>query len=184
MDFILDAQLFQWLYGWLHQPPWISMMSRLTHLGDYQVVMSLAYVGFLVSAAGWLKAGRKTALPLAPWLGIPAAVSVAGWLKVVVARPRPLEAIALFGAASSELRRSFPSGHATLIFALAAIFALRWPRWQVVWWVLAFGVAVSRVALGVHWPSDVIAGALISCGMVSSLSWIEQRLRVIGRSTR
>jgi membrane-associated phospholipid phosphatase len=58
---------------------------------------------------------------------------------------------------------SFPSGHATNAFAAATAIAAHYDHWIVptVVYTLASGVAASRINDHVHWPSDVIAGALI-----------------------
>lgn len=57
--------------------------------------------------------------------------------------------------------QSFPSGHSTTAFALAAVVAFLWPR--AFWPALIFAVlvAVSRVVLGAHYPTDVTAGAIL-----------------------
>jgi len=56
---------------------------------------------------------------------------------------------------------SFPSGHATTAFAAAAFLALWQPRWSGPLLGLALLVAATRVLLGSHFPSDVLAGALL-----------------------
>lgn len=94
--------------------------------------------------------------------------------KRVVRRPRPFDAVpgvtSRSRGVSARLERedvhSFPSGHAALAFALATAGALEAPRWYVaapgmVW---AATVSVSRVWMGVHYPSDVLAGALLGAG--------------------
>jgi undecaprenyl-diphosphatase len=57
--------------------------------------------------------------------------------------------------------QSFPSGHATTAFALAACIGFLSARWF--WPAIAFAlvIGVSRVALGAHYPSDVLAGAIL-----------------------
>ncbi len=53
---------------------------------------------------------------------------------------------------------SFPSGHATTAGALAMALALLFPRFRVFFWLAGAWIAVSRPALGLHFPSDVLAG--------------------------
>ncbi len=144
------------------------------------MVLALAAGG--LAQAAWLLArarrssgeGKEGVPLLAPWLGIWIAAGMAGWLKGLLNRPRPFEVIGGMGTASLEKGLSFPSGHATLAFALAAAVGLRWPRWRAVSFGLAAAVALSRVALGLHWPSDLLAGALLGWGVVSGVAWVER----------
>lgn len=172
MNPILDVRLFHWISAWLRQSPWDSVMSWVTHLGDSKVVLSLALLGLLESA---LKRARGAKAPLIPWLGIPAAAAVAQALKEWVGRARPVEVLPGIGLFAEAAGRSFPSGHATLAFALATVSALRWPRMQGLAWGLAALVAISRVALGLHWPSDVVAGAAIGVVTVALFRGVEER---------
>ena len=69
--------------------------------------------------------------------------------------------------APGEAHLSFPSGHTGLSAALVTSWSLSYPRWYVIgpgalW---ATGVALSRVYLGVHYPSDVLAGAVLGIGL-------------------
>lgn len=204
MIFILDAQLFHWLYGWLHRPPWAQVMSGVTHLGDFKVVLILGALGVSESLWASIRRGRirgseggsgQRAL-LLPWLGIGVAVAITHWLKQQVGRPRPVEIYPVLAALPGELGRSsfdalrtsvlsgvdgrsFPSGHATAAFALATAFSLRWPRARGVWFGMAALVALSRVALGLHWPTDTIAGAMIGIGTVFCLAWVERFIKEV-----
>ncbi|MGA9323189.1 MAG: phosphatase PAP2 family protein [Xanthobacteraceae bacterium] len=62
---------------------------------------------------------------------------------------------------------SLPSGHAVTATAAAFAIGAIWPRWRAVMWLYAAIIMFARVALNVHHPSDVIAGALV--GVVGAL---------------
>lgn len=102
-------------------------------------------------------------------------------LKLLFARPRP----ALdWSAATLPASFSFPSGHAMATATLATVLTvLAWRsrlRWPVVLaaWGFALSVAASRVLLGVHFPSDVVAGAAVGVAWASAAWWSIARGRV------
>ena len=57
-----------------------------------------------------------------------------------------------------------PSGHATTAFAVLVAFGTLWPRSRTLWLVYALLIAISRVVVTAHYPSDVLAGALVGIG--------------------
>jgi membrane-associated phospholipid phosphatase len=94
-------------------------------------------------------------------------------LKRLVGRPRPYVRRALparadrYGPSKGDKYRAFPSGHASLSAALATSVSLTHPTWYVIgpgaaW---ALGVSLSRLYLGVHYPSDVLVGAVLGAGV-------------------
>jgi undecaprenyl-diphosphatase len=68
-------------------------------------------------------------------------------------------------------RFSFPSGHALNAFAIGSVIALAFPVAAVPVLAVAASVAASRVILGLHWPSDVLAGALVGL-LIGTSVWL------------
>jgi undecaprenyl-diphosphatase len=94
------------------------------------------------------------------------------WLKGKTLRPRPYEAhpeVVLFAAPLD--RFSFPSGHTlhAVAFTLVSLAYYPWLAWITVPFTLL--VAASRVTLGLHYPSDVLAGALLGAA-VAGISFL------------
>jgi len=85
-----------------------------------------------------------------------------GLLKPLVCRPRPshvLEGVRLLAGRGG--RYGFPSSHAANIFSAWIVLGLRHPRLKVTLAVIPLAVAYSRVYVGVHYPLDVIGGAVL-----------------------
>jgi undecaprenyl-diphosphatase len=100
----------------------------------------------------------------------PIAIALNYLVKLAVKRPRPvLEGLPPLGGAPSSL--SFPSAHATSSFAVATAMTRVDPLGALAF-LLAFALAFGRPYLGMHYPSDVLAGALLGAalGLIVPLS--------------
>jgi membrane-associated phospholipid phosphatase len=103
---------------------------------------------FVMAAASIVNAGVTTAL------------------KYSINRKRPFETYPDIFQKAKAGSPSFPSGHTSSAFATATSLSLAYPEWYVIVPSFAYAgtVAYSRMHLGVHYPSDVAAGAVIGAG--------------------
>lgn len=83
-------------------------------------------------------------------------------VKRSIGRARPSRVDGLVPLAAEPDRFSFPSGHATAVMALALGLANAAPAWTPMLVTLAIVVGLSRVALGVHYVGDVVAGQMLA----------------------
>ncbi|MGI4833350.1 MAG: phosphatase PAP2 family protein [Janthinobacterium lividum] len=149
---------------WLHRcatPPLDGLALQLTTWGN---TVPMIAAGVLTTAA-LASAGRRRAAGLFA-LGVGGSMLLTQVIKHVATRPRP----ALWLSLRPEYTFSFPSGHAmdTAALAAALFFAVppRWRGWWAVAPLFALGVGWARLYLGVHYPSDVLAGWSSAVGWV------------------
>ena len=120
------------------------------------------------------------ALPAGAWglLSFAASGIAVTILKVLIHRPRPWSDASPAGWSeylhNSDFH-SFPSGESTTTFAVAAVLAWWYPAWRVPLLAVAAVVAVARVLVGSHHPSDVVAGALLGIGVAQLLTRSAER---------
>lgn len=140
------------------------------------------YNKFISKSEPYVAVGVPVAMALASWMkhdkdllkdALYVGTSVAGafvvtyGMKYLVDRQRPYDRWpGRVYPYSHESSPSFPSGHTASAFALAASLSLKYPKWYVIapsalW---ACSVGMSRMNEGVHYPSDVLAGAAIGAG--------------------
>jgi undecaprenyl-diphosphatase len=149
----------------------VSAFYSLNHLSSSDLV---AVVASLVTQFGYepilalftvllLFADRQNAkLALEVLTAFVIADAVVLVLDGVYFRPRPYETLSnVLLPAGLGSGSSFPSGHATKAFAVAAVVALQWGRKAVPIVLISCGVALSRVIIGVHYPLDVMAAAVL-----------------------
>jgi undecaprenyl-diphosphatase len=112
----------------------------------------------------WLKKQRKLSLQLLfAFILDTVALSI---LKVVFLRPRPSQAINIIDL---DIGPSFPSGHSERAFSGAVVLANHYKKYNWLFYILSILVSFSRVYIGLHYPLDVLIGAIngIILGMIA-----------------
>jgi undecaprenyl-diphosphatase len=180
MDFLigLDKSVFVFFNSTLANPIGDVLWPLIT---DYdkilviRIVLAGVWLGLMIRGG---KRGRTAALLVV--LVIVCSDQLSSFvIKPLVNRPRPCHTVdgvpvvedvhLLVGCGGGK---SFPSSHAVNNFAVATLFAFFYKRARTWLYLWAFLVAFSRVGVGVHFPSDIIGGALIGSGIAAVVLWL------------
>jgi len=181
----LDVTLFTFLNQTLANPVGDFLWPFITDYDRYPVVRLLLLAVWLGLLIGGGKRGRTAALLLVLLLVCSDQLS-SSVIKPVFQRARPchtvegvpvLQRVHLLVPCGGG--KSFPSSHAVNNFAVATLFAFFYRRWTWAFFTWATLVALSRVTVGVHFPSDILGGAVLGAGVAAILLWIWHTL---GRS--
>ena len=163
LDFFnsLDTALFRFINDSLSNSVFDFFMPLITDLNKQRIVLIIVAVVLLWMIVRGRRTGRIAAILLIITIIISDQLS-SSVIKYWFERPRPcysLQNVHLLVSCGSGL--SFPSSHAVNNFAGALVLTFFYPRAK--WWFFGFAalVAFSRVSVGVHYPSDVIGGAVI-----------------------
>lgn len=177
----LDGNLLLWIQEFLRNDLLTPIVSFYTKLGDAGLLWIALSLGLLFCKRT-RRAGAAGLLAL-----ILGALCTNVVLKHLVARPRPwLTVEGLVHLVAEHDPNSFPSGHTCAAFAAASAWARALPRrWMgVTAVVLAALMGLSRLYVGVHFPSDVLAGMAVGllCGF---LAWmlLNRLIRMRGERT-
>jgi undecaprenyl-diphosphatase len=162
-----DRRLFTLINGLPHSTTTDRYVSVLSDLGE---------------GLGWVAGGVALALlggPKGRRAGVATAVASLAATYIVQQRVKPLfRRVRPF--VNREARvvgirppdHSFPSGHTASSFAAATALAIFYPKAAPVAYTVATAVGVSRVHLGVHFPSDAAVGGVIGIGIGTFIGWV------------
>lgn len=177
----MDFDLYKLLNGFAARHDGVEDVLRFLAL-DAQFFFVALVAGLFLATGKWRTISGRHGVAAAGFSAT-LALGVAQLLAALLERPRPYaahpDASHLLIAPSAD--PSFPSDHATAAFAIAAAIWLRNRRAGSVAIVLAFAVSIGRVAVGTHYPGDVLAGAALgtACALLFWLPPIRSRLHAL-----
>ncbi|MDA8169535.1 MAG: phosphatase PAP2 family protein [Nitrospiraceae bacterium] len=147
----------------------IAPFIDLTGYGGFQIAAILVLLVFGRFLSAKARFAGKTLL--AGFLASGISVQV---LKHLIgrARPRIIEGVQFIGPSMKGGFDSFPSGHTTVAFCLAYVLSRNFPRYAVLFYLLAVFVGVERVLLEAHFFSDVLEGAFLGV-LVGQVLWVK-----------
>jgi len=147
-----DLQGFITINERLASPFLDPVMWFITHLGS--TIFWLGIAAFL-----WAVKRKREAVLLA--IGIIIGGLVLLPVKILIPIARPYLVVQGARALDFEGGGSFPSGHSKNGFTAAAVLGSRWKKLRLPLYILACLIAISRIYVGLHWPSDVIVGSIV-----------------------
>jgi len=148
----LDSAVFILINRSLSSPALDLIMSLITHIGS-------TVFWLIISLVLWFRDKRREAVLLATTIILGGIFF--SFLKVFIERPRPYQIVAGSRVVEMEGGSSFPSGHTKNVFSAAVILGKnRTIRWKVSLYMLALIISFSRIYVGMHYPLDVLVGAL------------------------
>lgn len=163
----------------LHTPVLDKVMLSFTFLGEPVILLIVCLV-----IGTWLLIRGQRSQATILIIAAAGAVALNTWLKVLFGRARPM----LWERVVDVGQYSFPSGHAMISMVIFGIIGYllssKFPLWRIgiisLTILLVTGIGLSRLYLGVHWPTDIVAGYaaglvwLITC-IFSLQVWQERR---------
>ena len=186
-----DLGILKFIYDNLRFPVLNEIMWFITHLAEPFIAPIYPVIFILIGTAIYLKRRRAGTLDesfrpkfdfarLGWMMGVALLFGLIVCnltLKPLIARPRPytVEGYEFLLMIEEQSEKSFPSGHSVAVFeiAFAVAFATRGrgKKWGIIAYICAVLIAYSRLYVGVHYPTDVLAGAVIGtvCGILGCL---------------
>ncbi len=151
-----DNYIFRFINETCHNAVLDIIMPRLTGLGSGQLLFVIAVILLFFKRKDIKITGILLMAALA------CSYQVVHFLKMSFSRPRPFITLEAVNVLIEQKGFSFPSAHAAMAFT-AAVILTKCLKKGYIFFAIAATVAITRIYIGVHYPSDVIVGSLLGC---------------------
>lgn len=151
----IDHFLFQYINGMAFKWYWLDMLGIF--FAKYLIyIMVLGLLFFLWKSKNFWRIAITALIA-----GLVARFVITGSIRLFRPRVRPFNISYINLLIDKVNQQSFPSGHASFSFALATVVYLYNKTWGMIFFAVAILISISRVFAGVHWPLDILVGALV-----------------------
>jgi len=176
----LNTEIFYFINNDLSNPVFDAVLPNFTHLGGLMFLAVLFAILLIITRQNIFNTGKYYDLVKLIAAAIIVMFAITSILKLLFHMPRPymildhVNKLGSGGISSSSDPNSFPSGHSATTAAVATVIVLKardyFKNYKLIWVIMALFlvvIAFSRIYIGMHFPFDVLCGALI--GMVSGV---------------
>lgn len=164
----IDGEILLWIQENVRSEWMTPFWKGITWLGNSGMIwLAISFILLLIPKT------RKVGIMSLVALGL-SGLFINCIIKNVVARPRPFTQVeGLTYLIKRPRDYSFPSGHTSASFAAVVVFVRKMPRrYGIPFMILAVLIAFSRLYLGVHYPTDVLAGVILGTLIAFLAMWI------------
>lgn len=164
------------LFRWLNSPAPVSgfLDYAIVVTAEYLIILFWAAMAVVLMASLLPRFGMRREKNKVLFFEMFLAMLIARYviaepIRIFASRMRPFEVLeGVRQLVTHSPGASFPSGHSTVAFAIATVIALHYPKTGIVFFLCAILIGLSRIAAGVHWPSDILGGLVLGV----SIAWL------------
>lgn len=180
-----DVEVLRWGNSWVFWKPWVDALTvfRVEWLPWWVIAGLLAFglaalppLSIVFPSFRPLRRRNWEVVVIVFAASAVARFGVVEFIRALYNRPRPFEIIPdLHLLISHDSGGSFPSGHAAFFFATAAVISRYYPKAGIIFFLAALNLSLARVQAGLHWPSDILGGAIIGIAVGLLTHWFVKK---------